>query len=331
MMQTLESREFNAAKASTSVLDEITFSDLYLGRQGCWLAGVPGTSDPAPAPASAQEELSLLRSKCEEIHERDGADEFGLRHNRVVYRVSVMQTLGDHVYVLRRMPREVPQLSALNLDPRIVAAWMQPKLTGMLVVSGAYRNGKTTTASALVAGRLMTHGGVGITIEDPPEMPLEGRHGDGICYQTQPYKGSFAESCRRAARWAPSVIFLGETREPETAVELLRASINGRLTYSTVHADSISSCIQRLYTLAASATSHDDAASLLADGLLGVLHQRLEMTPHGPRLEVEHLWVGGDVGDAVRTLIRGKNFAQIPSYISMQAKRAAPPFGGRPR
>ena len=40
------------------------------------------------------------------------------------------------------------------------------------------------SACALVRDRLRAHGGVAVTGERPIELPLEGSHGQGICFQT---------------------------------------------------------------------------------------------------------------------------------------------------
>ena len=197
---------------------------------------------------------------------------------------------------------------------------MQPKLSGLVVVAGSFGQGKTTTASSIVASRLKQYGGVGVTIEDPPEMPLEGAHGKGVCYQTWVAQGGFGAGCRQAARWAPSIIFLGEVRDEQAASEALRASINGGLVVCTTHADSVTMAIERLYALASgSGGNPDDIASLLAGGLLCVLHQKLEGQPRRPK--IEFLWLGDQDNIGVRGMLRNRRFEQIQSEISMQVNR----------
>jgi type II secretory ATPase GspE/PulE/Tfp pilus assembly ATPase PilB-like protein len=53
----------------------------------------------------------------------------------------------------------------------------------------------------------------------------------GVCYQTWVDQGEFGDMCRKTARYAPNIIFLGEVRDSETASEALRASINGAIGY----------------------------------------------------------------------------------------------------
>lgn len=302
------------------MLRDIAFSDIYLGQGSSWLAGVPGTLDPVPAPPGCEAELSELRVICNEFAETSVKTEFAIRHSDVAYRVSTLRSLTEKVYVLRRFPSEIPELTSLGIHPGYISQLMQPRLTGLLVVAGAFGQGKTTTASSIIAARLAKYGGVAVTIEDPPEMPMEGRHGEGVCYQTWVNQGGFGDACRQAARWAPSVIFVGEVRDAETASEALRASINGRLVVCTTHADSVVMAIERLYSLANGiAGNSEDTSSLLANGLLGVMHQRLEGDPKRPK--IEFLWLRGDESHGARNMIRLRRFDQMSSEVTLQLNR----------
>lgn len=302
------------------MLKDIIFSDIYLGQGASWLAGVPGSLDPIPAPTDCENELSELRVLCNDFAEKSSRNEFAIRHNNVAYRASTLCSLTEKIYVLRRFPNEIPDLSVLGIHPAYVSMLMQPRLTGLLVVAGAFGQGKTTTASSIIAARLSKFGGVGVTIEDPPEMPMEGRHGEGVCYQTWVQQGGFGNACRQAARWAPSIIFVGEVRDAETASEALRASINGRLVVCTTHADSVVMAIERIYSLANGvAGSSEDVSSLLSNGLLGVIHQRLEGEPRRPK--IEFLWLRGEESHGPKNLIRTRRFDQISSEITLQLNR----------
>lgn len=309
------------------MLKDIDLKDIYLGRPNAWLAGVPGTNDPIPAPQDCLDELEELRDLCDQYVATGGKDEFTIRHNNVAYRASVLRSISDTVFVLRRFPATVPALDGLGIHSGYINKLMQPGISGLIVIAGAFGHGKTTTASALIAGRLSKFGGVAISIEDPPEMPLEGRHGEGVCYQTWVDRGGFGDATRRMARFAPSIIFLGEVRDAETASEALRASINGRLVICTTHADSVPSAIERIYSLAnGSAGNSDDTASLLSGGLLCVAHQRLEGEPRHPKLSF--LWLGDEDNQGVRNTIRQRRFDQIASEVTLQLNRLM--MGGRP-
>ncbi|MDP3350460.1 MULTISPECIES: ATPase, T2SS/T4P/T4SS family [unclassified Hydrogenophaga] len=302
------------------MLQSLKFKDIYLGRSRALLSGVPNTKDPVSAPVGTEQDLAELRRECEAIEAVTSREEFPVRCGNVAYRASVMQTLEERVYVLRRMPESILKPEDLSIHPGYVEKLTRPGLSGLVVVAGPFGQGKTTTASSIVAARLCKFGGVGVTIEDPPEMPLEGNHGEGVCYQTWAERGEFGEACRKAARWAPSILLIGEIREPEAAAEALRASINGRLVFCTIHADSVPMAIERIYSLAVGAIGNpEDAAGLLANGLLAVMHQRLEGEPRKPKLEF--LWLGEQDCVGVRNTIRQRKFDQVGNEVKAQLNR----------
>lgn len=295
----------------------LNFSDLYLGERVAYLSGVPEALDPLPVPLQYKSELDELRILVSDSNL--GKNEFAIKFGGSGYRVSVLQSINEKVYVLRKFPSVVPDFYSLGFHPDVISKLMAPGITGLIIVAGAYSNGKTTTASALVKERLSLHGGVGITIEDPPEMPLEGAHGDGVCWQTEVEQGSFAAEVRSAARWAPSIIFLGEIRDAETATEVLRASTNGRLVVCTTHADNVITAIERIYSLANGvAGTSSDVANMMANGLYAVIHQKLEGEPKRPR--IEFLFLDNESLGA-KSMIRNRKFEQLGSEINQQLNR----------
>lgn len=305
-------------------LAELKFTDLYLGESASWMTGIPGqTVSPAPAPPELSGALEDLRRACILEQEKTARNEFSLVHHGVAYRVSCLPSQREQVYVLRRTPATVPRLDSLGLGGGQYAELMAPDLTGLVIVAGAFGQGKTTTASALVASRLDAHGGVAVTVEDPPEMPLEGQWGRGVCYQTRGEQGQFAQACRHVARWAPNLLFIGEVRDQEPAVEALRASINGSLVVCTLHADNVTSAVERMYALASGGSGGDtgggDVASLLAQGLAVVLHQSLIGRP--PKLKSAMLALRGEDGPGVRSIIKSRRFDQLGSAQDQQRNR----------
>lgn len=299
------------------------FGDIYIGEKRRFLADLKGASDPSVPPADCASELNELYLLCKaaDIKSRV-SDEFPVRFRETYYRVSPLVSLTETTYVLRRFPELVPDLKSLRIHEALLDLMLYPNLTGLVLFSGAFGQGKTTTASAMTAARLKAFGGVAVTIEDPPEMPLEGPHGKGQCFQTAVGKGGFGDKCRQAARWSPDIIYMGEIRDSEAAIEALRASINGRLVIATTHADSVASTVARIYHLASGASQGDDAASMLADGLTGIFHQKLIEETGGKHPKVTFLWLRG-AKSGVRSTIRGKKFTHIESEVQHQANRLA--------
>jgi Tfp pilus assembly pilus retraction ATPase PilT len=301
------------------MLKNVPFTDIYLGADSALVAGVPNTSDPVPLGGEHDEEVKSLRALCVAELEKHGREDFALKHCDIGYRASVIRSLTEIVFVLRRFADDVPRLESMGIHHRIVENLLTPRLTGLIVVAGAFGQGKTTTASSVVVSRLCKYGGVAVTVEDPPEMPLQGKHGEGVCYQTWVEKGGFADACRKATRWAPSIIFLGEIRDGETAIEALRASVNGRLIIATTHAENPVMAIERIHALAAGVSgSSEDVSHLLAAGLCCVLHQKIENQGDRKQLFVSSLWISDEDAPGIRATIHAKRFTQLTSVIEQQ-------------
>jgi twitching motility protein PilT len=131
---------------------------------------------------------------------------------------------------------------------------------------------------------LENEGGFAYTIEDPPEMPMDGLYqakkgGLGLCKQTEVVNNNWELGLRSALRSKPRYILVGETRTAETAAELLRASTSGHLVISTIHANNLEDGLTSLIKYAAASGMNEALASdLLARGILGVIHQKLTGT-----------------------------------------------------
>jgi twitching motility protein PilT len=299
------------------MIANLPFSDIYLKKESGILSGVNLKQNPMAIPSEFSSWVSDTFKMCSERRKATGKGEFNLKTDEMVFRVSFMATVDGDVFVLRRLPNKVPSLYQLGIN-RLYADKMNAADTnGLIVISGAFGSGKTTTASSLIKARLETYGGICVSIEDPPEMPLEGSHGDGVCFQTPVSDSGFAESTRQAARWAPDIIYIGEVRDGDTAIEALKASINGKLIICTVHSDSPSLAAERLFMLAKSGGGDsDDISGLMANGTACFYHQELKRSESRTIPVVQFLWVK-DITDA-RENIRKRKFKALDSEIQRQ-------------
>lgn len=257
-------------------ISDLDFFDMYLSEEGhCGFIKVVGEGKGSSTPIKELPEIYIydtqaLSIACR-IYEEQGHEEYFIRYDNFNYRASVLRSQGGNFRVLRKQPSEVRRLDKLNMHQGIKRMLMLDQLSGLILIAGTTGAGKTTTASSIIVERLHMYGGVAITVEDPPEMPLDGVHGDGRCFQTyaNDKTGGFSGALKRCVRQTPDIILLGEIRDFETAKEAINASVNGHLIIATIHAGSITQAIERLISL----SETDELRSLLAEGLAMVIYQ----------------------------------------------------------
>lgn len=237
------------------------------------------------------------------------------------FRLSLQNLANGQAWVcLRRINDKVPQLESLSFAEHMCAYLRRlGQRDGLIIVSGATGHGKTTTSFALLAEYLKNFGGVGITVEDPVEYNLDGPVGEhGYCYQVQVKEDEdWATPLKRALRWTPRFILVGEVRSPRAAEQILRAATTGHLVITTIHAGSIEESLMGLMHLAEQSMGAE-ANYILAQGMTAAIHQTLQTS--GPFLRYV-VTEEGNNGDPVRALIRENRIGMINSYIDKQIAR----------
>lgn len=270
---------------------------------------------------------SLLQRSQEKT--ADGYKEFVVRAGDISYRGHLIDSIEGPLYALRRMPTSIPGLQELGLPDPIRSVLMDPWLSlgGLILICGETGQGKSTTCAATVKERMLAHGSFCLTVEDPPEMPLHGRHGEGRCIQTEARSGNFADAMRDAMRCYPtvggSILYVGETRDSETAAEVLKIATNGHLVMTTIHSSDVISSLQRFLMMAKVRTSEEDARQSLGSVLRMAMHQKLRDAPqigNNPRrkqLDIEFL-MSRDRTTPVGNQIRQGKIDGLSSAIKQQ-------------
>lgn len=261
---------------------------------------------------------------------RPGSDEFVVRVRGRSFRGHKIDTIDQPYFALRRMPKTVPSLETLGLDPAVRQVLLHESLNkgGLVLICGETGQGKSTTCAAAIKERMFKFGAFCLTVEDPPEMPLHGEHGDGRCLQTEVENGHFAEALRGAMRCYPtangSILYVGETRGAETAAEVLRAAMNGALVFTTTHAPDVPSGLRRLISFAAPRLGTEEAQSILGATFRLGLHQVLESTKPLPgqaprrRLSMTFL-MSGNSRTPVANIIRKGEIDALGTSMHQQA------------
>jgi Tfp pilus assembly pilus retraction ATPase PilT len=308
--------------ADVTKVTQLRFSDLYLGHPvlGDLFTDARGAGlNQFPANAALREDVNRLKQVCRDARNGFAWDaSFKVAHDGVSYRVSVMQTANGEVFMLHKIEDAVRSLAETGIPLAYLPRFMDRDLSGLILISGAASAGKTTTACALVKERLQEYGGIAVTAEDPIELPLEGGHGNGVCYQTRASRatGGLVEAFRRCLHGGVKLIFVGEITDREVAAEVLLASVNGFLIISTMQAGSVVQAIGRLQAWANDGLGPECAQAMLSDGLAGVLHQRFASSG-SKRLETEFLFLKDAV--SAKASIRQGRYEILASEIRQQA------------
>ncbi|MCH8621972.1 ATPase, T2SS/T4P/T4SS family [Undibacterium sp. TS12] len=300
---------------------ELEFSDLYVGHPVLpdRLTGVPGAdSSPLVASPVLQEDIDRLVMACQaSFSAAHGQQRFKLEYDGVSYLAAAMATQDGHVFLLRKITAHISLLSELGIPQAYIRCLLTRNMSGLFLVSGKARSGKTTSACAMLKERLVAFGGIAISVEEVAELPLGGHHGSGVCYQMVAARSgtSPTEMFRQAMRWGAKMIFVDEINDSAMAAEVLQASVNGSLIVSTMQASSIVRTINKLQSLANEKLAPASVQALMADGLCGILCQTLGLPQH-TKLGTE-LFLSNEC-NVIRNMLRNGDYELLGSEIQRQ-------------
>ncbi|WP_419658939.1 PilT1: twitching mobility protein [Desulfosarcina variabilis str. Montpellier] len=226
------------------------------------------------------------------------------------FRGSAMRHNRGFSAVFRRIPPDIPDLESLGLPP--VAKTMLDNHQGLILVTGATGQGKSTTLAAMI-DYLNTHRAHHIlTVEDPIEFvhPIK----KGIVNQRQLGKDtwSYANALKAALREDPDVIMIGELRDLETMSLAISAAETGHLVIGTLATSSGPKTVDRIID-AFPPEEQNQIRAMLSESLRAVITQRLipGADNEGMQMAVEVL-----VGTLpMANLIRDGKTYQIPSMM----------------
>jgi twitching motility protein PilT len=215
----------------------------------------------------------------------------------------------------RVIPLKIPSLDELGL-PAVVrkfCAFHQ----GLILVTGATGQGKSTTLAAMIDLINSTRPVHILCIEDPIEFvhPIK----MGIVNQRQlgMHTRSFANALRSALREDPDVIMVGELRDLESISLAVTAAETGHLVLGTLSTSSGPKTVDRLID-SFPPDEQNQIRTMLAEGLRAVVTQRLIPEASGNGLVLAAEVMIGTV--PLANLIRSEKTFQLPSL--MQTGRA---------
>jgi Tfp pilus assembly pilus retraction ATPase PilT len=240
--------------------------------------------------------VSLLLEESKKKNKLDFSLELNHEKKRILFRGHYIDSIEGRVYIFRRLPSHVPNIEDLGMAPNILELLISDRLNtgGLVIIAGETGQGKSTTAAALISYRLQKHASFCLTLEDPVEMPLQGfyntgKEQKGVCFQTPVEEDGFPEAIKGAMRCYPSksnsILFLGETRDPFMASEVIKIAANGHLVVTTMHGSDLISSLKRFISLAISAqtTSEQDIKSMFAMVFRLMIHQKIDVLGNGTK------------------------------------------------
>ncbi len=203
------------------------------------------------------------------------------------FRVNVFRQRGVVGLAIRRVRSEIPTFEELRLPAVMRTLADSPR--GLVLITGPTGTGKTTTIASMIGHINSTRRTHIVTIEDPIEVV----HDDALSIIQQREIGidtdSYANALRHVIRQDPDVIFIGEIRDPESALSAIQAAETGHLVISTLHTIDCVETINRILDLFPPQQQREVRSSF-AGSLRGIVSQRLVSRADGkgrvPAVEV---------------------------------------------
>lgn len=203
---------------------------------------------------------------------QDGKFSISFQQKEFDVRVNTAPTIYGEKAILRFLPKRfrLPTLEDLgfldhekNIIHRVIGGDH-----GMLVICGPTGAGKSTTLSASI-GLVDSNKYSVVTGEQPVETRIPNVEQTNVTASLDNPNGlTFARFLEAALRQDPDYIMIGETRDVETASQVVRAALTGHVVLTTLHTNSAAAAAGRLIDLGV-------APFLLKEGLSGVVAQRL--------------------------------------------------------
>ena len=257
---------------------EVGASDLHLKAGNVPFVRVDGELSPTEfesmtAADTEAASLALMPEHKRRAFEETSEADFGYTLGGVGrFRVNVFRQRSMVGLAIRRVRSEVPTVAELMLPP--VIAELSDSSRGLVLVTGPTGTGKTTTIASMVGHINRTRRAHIVTIEDPIEVV----HHDERSIIQQREVGldtdSYAAALRHVVRQDPDVIFVGEIRDPESALSAIQAAETGHLVISTMHTIDSTETINRLLDLFP-AQQQREVRTSFAGALRGIVSQRL--------------------------------------------------------
>lgn len=191
------------------------------------------------------------------------------------FRLILVEELTGKMLTIRILPQKPWNFHELGYDEEFLKTLVNHS-SGLILISGPTSSGKTTTLHSLIYHIATTYSYHIILHEDPIEYVYEDKVLPSIITQREIGKETltFEQGIKDSLRMTPDVVAIGEIRDPQTALQALRAVKAGKLVIASIHAASAPETIERLIGL----FDNEEKRVVLLDlyaSLKGILNQRI--------------------------------------------------------
>ncbi len=253
-------------------------SDLHIKTNRPPIYRIQGTLVETDLPPLNEEDLimiidEIMNEQQKEHFLRTRESDFAFSMEKVGrFRTNAFFQQGHISIAIRYVKTKIPCFDELGLP----ACMKEISMTrsGIIIVSGATGNGKSTTQAAMIDYINSQTSKHIVTIEDPIEFV----HSDKKSIINQREIGidtdSFQSGLKHVLRQDPDIIMIGEMRDCNSFIAAVAAAETGHLVLTTLHIDTASQCINRIMEFFPSDERHHVRAQL-SSTLEAVICQRL--------------------------------------------------------
>src|SRR5215510_2610735 len=227
------------------------------------------------------------------------------------FRTTVLRQERGLALLLRPVPENPPQLHELQLPPQI-GSFVHYR-SGLVLVTGFFGSGKSTTLAALVDRFNHETARHVVTVEDPIEYLHP--QGQALLHQREigPHVTDYETGIRQAMRLGAEVIVLSDLDSGRTLDAVLDAVESGCLVFAGFDASSVVGACMELPLLAAE-EDRSRARTRLAAALRAVTAQTLLPCAHQQgRVPMVEILINNS---AVRATLRQGNYHELPAIMN---------------
>ena len=188
--------------------------------------------------------LSFLSEEQKEQFLQNKELDCGYHIEQARFRVSLYFQRGSMGGAFRAIPSEVPSLD--DIDFSGFQGFLDMLNQGLVIVTGATGQGKSTTLAACVNYMNETRQSHIMTLEDP----IEFLHHHKKCLMNQREIGhdskSFPAALKHVLRQDPDIILVGEMRDLETISATITLAETGHIVFTTLHTIDAAQTVDRM-------------------------------------------------------------------------------------